>query len=470
MAKKVKIVPPPPIPRKTFLGKLVELTKKEKPGGEGIPKETFSFPAVQHPTPPPEAPIELLKKQEADGQAILKTDFLSLEKSQHWNTLTRDMLAMVFGLDPGFIDAVLYASEQQVYSMYEPESKLEKQRRKFFEASLRMLEICIEEFGLNKGLPKSEINEKIKNRVALERKAITAQNQEEEKKELGLRKEPLKPNIVKGGGRERVPEIREIFTIQGPDEGQRGPKSSKMPFNPEVSEEVEVTEASENGGVSTAQGDDEGKRHPKVDEDLPTIDLTEEIENTESSEREKGSLTPGFAGAKKSFEPNAEAFKPDIDKRMESMETSEGRKVFIVHGNDEKKKEAVAALLAKMELEPVILHEQPGHAMALIEKFEQYGDVVFAIIILTGDDYGYAKGKPEESKPRPRQNVVFELGFLIGRFQGQHVCALHEEGLEMPSDYKGAVFIPYDAGGIWKLLVARAMKTANLNVDLNKAV
>jgi hypothetical protein len=40
----------------------------------------------------------------------------------------------------------------------------------------------------------------------------------------------------------------------------------------------------------------------------------------------------------------------------------------------------------------------------------------------------------------------------------------------MPSDYKGAVFIPLDAGGIWKLLIARAMKTANLDVDLNKAI
>jgi predicted nucleotide-binding protein len=144
--------------------------------------------------------------------------------------------------------------------------------------------------------------------------------------------------------------------------------------------------------------------------------------------------------------------------------------VFIVHGNDEEKKEAVATLLTQMELEPVILHEQPGHAMALIEKFEHYEDVVFAIIILTGDDYGYAQGKPEESKPRPKQDVVFDLGFLIGRFQGQHVCVLYEEGLEMPSDYEGAVFIPYDDGGIWKLLIARAMKAADLDIDLNKAV
>jgi predicted nucleotide-binding protein len=108
--------------------------------------------------------------------------------------------------------------------------------------------------------------------------------------------------------------------------------------------------------------------------------------------------------------------------------------------------------------------------MTLIEKFEHYADVGFAIIILTGDDYGYPKGKPEESKPRPRQNVVFELGFLMGRFERHCVCALHEEDLELPSEYQGAVFIPYDAGGLWKLLMARTMKMANVPIDLNKAV
>jgi predicted nucleotide-binding protein len=152
------------------------------------------------------------------------------------------------------------------------------------------------------------------------------------------------------------------------------------------------------------------------------------------------------------------------------MEKSESRRVFVVHGQEEEKKEAVAKFLGKLDLEPVILHEQPSHGVTLIEKFENYSDVVFAVIVLTGDDYGYPKGKPEESKPRPRQNVVFELGFLMGRFAGKRVYALHEEGLELPSDYQGLVFIPYDAAGIWKLLIARAMKTANIEIDLNKAV
>ena len=82
MAKRVKIVPPPLIPRKPLPEKPAELSNKEKPEGEVIPKATFSPPAVQHPAPPPEAPIELLKKQKNDGEALLKADFFSLGKSQ----------------------------------------------------------------------------------------------------------------------------------------------------------------------------------------------------------------------------------------------------------------------------------------------------------------------------------------------------------------------------------------------------
>src|SRR5208337_4198698 len=97
MSKRVKIVPPPLIPRKPLPEKPVELTKREKPEGEEIPKAPFSPVAVQQPAPLSEAHLELLKKQKTDREALLKMDFLPLGKSQQWNTLTRDMLAKVFG-------------------------------------------------------------------------------------------------------------------------------------------------------------------------------------------------------------------------------------------------------------------------------------------------------------------------------------------------------------------------------------
>ncbi len=46
-----------------------------------------------------------------------------------------------------------------------------------------------------------------------------------------------------------------------------------------------------------------------------------------------------------------------------------------------------------------------------------------------------------------RQNVIFELGYFVAKLGCKKVCALYEEGVEIPSDYKGVIFVPLDVGG-----------------------
>ena len=49
------------------------------------------------------------------------------------------------------------------------------------------------------------------------------------------------------------------------------------------------------------------------------------------------------------------------------------RQVFIVHGRDENAaRESVARYLSKLELRPIILHEQPNQSRTIIEKFEAH--------------------------------------------------------------------------------------------------
>lgn len=151
-------------------------------------------------------------------------------------------------------------------------------------------------------------------------------------------------------------------------------------------------------------------------------------------------------------------------------ETVYSRKVFVVHGHDEGKKDAVARLLDNLEVEPIILHEKANYGMTLIEKFEHYADVGFAVVILTGDDKASPLDHPEDQRLRARQNVIFELGYFIGRLGRRRVCALHEQGIELPSDYQGVVYIPYDPAGAWKMLIARELKAAGIDVDVNLAI
>ena len=93
----------------------------------------------------------------------------------------------------------------------------------------------------------------------------------------------------------------------------------------------------------------------------------------------------------------------------------DNKKVFIVHGHNDKLKLEVANWLYSLDLKPIILHEQANSGVkSIINKLETYSDVRCAIILMTADD----KGKAKEEKPykdRARQNVVFEAGYFIGK-------------------------------------------------------
>jgi predicted nucleotide-binding protein len=143
------------------------------------------------------------------------------------------------------------------------------------------------------------------------------------------------------------------------------------------------------------------------------------------------------------------------------------RRVFIVHGHDEGEKQAVARFLSKLQLEPIILHEQPNQGRTIIEKFEKHTDVDFAVVLLTPDDRGYPQGAPEAAKPRARQNVIFELGYFVGRLNRSRVCALYKGNVEILSDYDGVIYISMDDPQAWQLPLAREMKAAGIEIDLN---
>jgi hypothetical protein len=98
------------------------------------------------------------------------------------------------------------------------------------------------------------------------------------------------------------------------------------------------------------------------------------------------------------------------------------RKVFIVHGHDGGTKESVARFIQTIGLQPIILHEQPNSGRTIIEKFEVAADVGFAVVLLTADDVGASAKKPNESRPRARQNVIMELGYFMGKLSRRRVC------------------------------------------------
>lgn len=151
------------------------------------------------------------------------------------------------------------------------------------------------------------------------------------------------------------------------------------------------------------------------------------------------------------------------------------RRVFIVHGRDNKPVKELKILLTQFGLKPIILHEQPSGSRTIVEKLEKYSNVGFAFVILTPDDIGCSVinfrkaqkeslGKIAEFKgnnvlekiieevkgvilrnmeKRARQNVVLEFGYFMGLLSRDKVCCLYTGEVKLPSDMRGIVYVHF---------------------------
>lgn len=142
-------------------------------------------------------------------------------------------------------------------------------------------------------------------------------------------------------------------------------------------------------------------------------------------------------------------------------------KVFIVHGHDELAKIEVARFIEKLGFEAIILSEQANEGKTIIEKIEEYSDVDFGIVLYTPCDVGSEKDT-NDFKPRARQNVVFEHGYLIGKLGREKVHALKKDNVETPNDISGIVYTEMDSGKAWQIAIAKEMKKVGYDIDFNK--
>lgn len=154
----------------------------------------------------------------------------------------------------------------------------------------------------------------------------------------------------------------------------------------------------------------------------------------------------------------------NVDKSLK-MNTKD---VFIVHGHDEEAKIKTARFIEKLDLKPIILHEQASGSKTVIEKIEAYSNVGFGIVLYTPCDIGAKKEDSPNIKNRARQNVVFEHGFLIGKIGRENVCALVKGDIETPNDISGVVYVKMDEDEAWQMKILRELRNSGYEIDANK--
>lgn len=142
---------------------------------------------------------------------------------------------------------------------------------------------------------------------------------------------------------------------------------------------------------------------------------------------------------------------PKRPNRAQQEKESSATNIFIVHGNEETSKLQLNSFLEKLNLQKnglpvncIILHEQPNKGKTLIEKLEENAvDIGLVFVLLTPDDVG---GKANETpRQRARQNVIFEMGYFMGKLGRSKVCCLLKGEVEQPSDTFGIAYLPYGA-------------------------
>jgi predicted nucleotide-binding protein len=125
------------------------------------------------------------------------------------------------------------------------------------------------------------------------------------------------------------------------------------------------------------------------------------------------------------------------------------KNIFIVHGHDNEARDQLELALHRLGLKPFILMNSSGGGKTIIEALEgQIGrDYTsdFGIVLMTPDDFGYAKKDSDKKiEPRARQNVILEAGMLLASLTRTRMAILVKGHLEMPSDLQGVIHLAYN--------------------------
>jgi predicted nucleotide-binding protein len=119
-------------------------------------------------------------------------------------------------------------------------------------------------------------------------------------------------------------------------------------------------------------------------------------------------------------------------------------RVFISHGRSPDWQKVQPFLEKDVKLKSLELAQEPSRGKTVIEKLEENADHCdSAVIVMTGDDLTSG-----EQEARVRENVMHEIGFFQARYGRQAVFLLHEEGVSIPSNLGGVVYIPFPKGNI----------------------
>jgi len=125
-----------------------------------------------------------------------------------------------------------------------------------------------------------------------------------------------------------------------------------------------------------------------------------------------------------------------IGSNLESRERKS--RVFISHGRSGEWNKVQNFLEKDLEIPTLELAQQPNLGRTVLQKLEEESSKCsIAVIVMTGEDL------TNDGEIRARENVMHEIGYFQGKFGLQNVVLLHEQGVNIPSNIHGLVYIGF---------------------------
>jgi hypothetical protein len=132
----------------------------------------------------------------------------------------------------------------------------------------------------------------------------------------------------------------------------------------------------------------------------------------------------------------------------------------------------VATFLSDLGLTTTAL-PSAGSTRSSPEAYEASPDAAFAVMLLGADDLAAPRPATDgggAAAATRRADTPFLLGYLVGRFGAKNVCLLAPgaAAAEPFTDSHGVACLPLDAARGWQLQLARHLRRAGVDVDLNR--
>ena len=128
--------------------------------------------------------------------------------------------------------------------------------------------------------------------------------------------------------------------------------------------------------------------------------------------------------------------------------------LFVSHGPRDPSGDAVLQFMQQLSLAVL----EADHTNGLIETLETRTDTGF-VVVMNG---------PADGGAGLSENSMFKLGYCAGRLGMKRMCMMHSPSTAPAGEGHGIPHVPVDTSGGWQLHLARQMKRAGLDVDLNR--